>query len=73
VARLFYSQAIFNNFKVLRAATLFQGLGGLKFFQNFLRKRHFLALKVKNFLKNGILGGAFYENFEWVMYTESPP
>ena len=32
----------------------------------------FMALKVKIFLKNGILGGAFYKNFEWVMYTESP-
>jgi hypothetical protein len=32
-----------------------------------------LALKVEIFLKNGILGGAFNENFEWVMYSERPP
>jgi hypothetical protein len=32
-----------------------------------------LAKKVNIFLKNGILGGAFYENFEWVMLYLKPP
>jgi hypothetical protein len=38
-----------------------------KISKNVLQKHHFWAQKVKIFLKNGILGGAFYENFEWVM------
>jgi hypothetical protein len=32
--------------------------------KNVLQKYHFLALKVKIFFKNGILGGLFYKNFE---------
>jgi hypothetical protein len=64
VAGLFYSQAIFNNFKVLRVATLFQGVERFKFFQKFSSKTLVLGLKVKIFLKNSTLGGAFNKNFE---------
>jgi hypothetical protein len=45
----------------------------LENFQKCPSKRQFLAKKVNIFLKNGILGGAFYENFEWVMLYLKPP
>jgi hypothetical protein len=44
-----------------------------KISKNFLQKGNVLAQKVKIFLKNGILGGAFYENFEWGILYLKPP
>jgi hypothetical protein len=45
----------------------------LENFQKCSSIRSFLAQKVKISLKNGILGGAFYENFEWGMLFLKPP
>jgi hypothetical protein len=39
----------------------------LKISKNVLQKHHFTAQKVKNFLKNGIVGGAFYKKVGYVI------
>jgi hypothetical protein len=45
----------------------------LENFKKCSAKRSFFAQKIKIFLKNGILGGAFYKNFEWGMVYLKPP